>query len=201
MSFLPIIFDMADELAVSPLLRLNRCDRRIHPSELEIICDPNFLHSLGLASHRPHCLQKAKMSDKKNDSTTADLDGFQVSMNVQDFAPNEISVKTVDQTILVEGKHEERPDQYGSISRQFSRRYNLPDGYDAKDVFSQLSSDGVLTIKAPPQPKPIAGNIVRIIQIQQTGPTNLNVGNKETIENKEDKHNKEQETTIKPSEN
>lgn len=32
-------------------------------------------------------------------------DGFQGSLDVQHFAPNEISVKTVDNSIIVEGKH------------------------------------------------------------------------------------------------
>lgn len=110
---------------------------------------------------------------------------FLLITDVQHFAPNEISVKTVDNTIIVEAKHEERPDEHGFISRQFKRRYDLPKGFNAHDVVSNLSSDGVLTIKAPPATPSIEGN-VRHVQIQQTGPAAINVGNKEKDSGKKD---------------
>lgn len=102
-------------------------------------------------------------------------DGFQVSLDVQHFAPNEISVKTVDNSILVEAKHDERLDEHGHISRHFTRRYDLPKGFDVHDIVSQLSSDGILTLKAPPRDTVGA---VRVVHIQQTGPAHLTVGKK-----------------------
>jgi len=113
-------------------------------------------------------------------------DGFQVCLDVQHFAPNEINVKTVDNTILVEANHEERPDEHGYISRHFKRRYDLPKGFNVKDVVSSISSDGILTIKAPPTAPAIEGN-VRHVQIQQTGPAHLSIGNKEQPKNEQDK--------------
>jgi HSP20 family molecular chaperone IbpA len=97
-------------------------------------------------------------------------DGFQVCLDVQQFKPNEISVKTVENQVVIEGKHEERQDQHGFISRQFTRRYTLPKGYKADKVVSTLSSDGVLTIKASPPQEAIEAAKERVIQIQQTGP-------------------------------
>lgn len=73
----------------------------------------------------------------------------QVILDVQQFSPNEISIKTVDGFILVEGKHEEKEDEHGFISRQFKRRYLLPKDVEIEKVTSSLSSDGVLTITAP----------------------------------------------------
>lgn len=55
-----------------------------------------------------------------------DKERFQVNLDVQQFGPHEISVKTVDDFIVVEGKHEERQDEHGFVSRQFVRRYQLP---------------------------------------------------------------------------
>lgn len=114
-------------------------------------------------------------------------DGFQVCMDVQHFAPNEISVKTVDNSIVVEAKHEERKDEHGYISRQFCRRYDLPDGFKGEDVVSTISSDGILTVKAPPVTPAIEGSNVRQVEIQQTGPARLSVTkneeNKENVEN------------------
>lgn len=108
-------------------------------------------------------------------------DGFQVCLDVQHFQPKEISVKTVDNAIVVEANHEEREDSHGYISRKFTRRYELPEGYQAKDVISSISSDGVLSIKCPKSEAAIEEN-VRHIQIQQTGPARLNVANKDEKE-------------------
>lgn len=73
----------------------------------------------------------------------------QVILDVQQFAPSEIVVKTVNNNVIVEGKHEEKQDEHGYISRHFVRKYLLPSDADALDVQSSLSSDGVLTITAP----------------------------------------------------
>lgn len=129
--------------------------------------------------HRPHCTRQSQCT-KNSNTLTSTKDTFQVCMDVKDFAPNEISVKTVDNSIVVEGKHEERQDEHGYISRQFTRRYVLPDGYEAKDVVSQLSSDGLLTLKAPPVAKTPKGGNVRVVQIQQTGPADRTVDKQST---------------------
>ncbi|KAG6451167.1 protein lethal(2)essential for life [Manduca sexta] len=93
---------------------------------------------------------------------------FEVILDVQQFAPEEITVKASNNSVLVEGKHEEKPDEHGFISRQFTRRYILPSGYEIADLVSTLSSDGVLTITAPKRAPPNAGE--RIVPITKTGP-------------------------------
>lgn len=94
-------------------------------------------------------------------------DGFQVALNVENFKPEEVSVKVVDNTLIVEAKHEERSeDKESYVSRQFSRRYILPDEYNIKDVVSTLSADGILTVKVPP--KHLDEQNARQINIQQT---------------------------------
>lgn len=90
-------------------------------------------------------------------------------LDVQQFAPNEITVKTSGNSIIVEGKHEEKQDEHGFISRHFTRRYLLPSDHDIEGVVSSLSSDGILTVTAPKKddkPK----NTDRVVPIQQTGP-------------------------------
>ncbi|XP_018576298.1 alpha-crystallin A chain-like [Anoplophora glabripennis] len=80
----------------------------------------------------------------------SDKDKFQANIDVQQFKPEEISVKvTGDNTVTIEGKHEEKPDEHGYISRHFVRKYVLPENCNMKQVQSKLSSDGVLTITAP----------------------------------------------------
>jgi len=122
-------------------------------------------------------------------STQITKDGFQINLDVEHYAPNEITVKTVENDIIIEGKHEERKDEEGSIARQFTRRITLPRGYDIKEVVSTLSSDGVLTVKAPALPESEKEANVRNIQIQQTGPARYNV----------DKSEKKAEGTEKPT--
>jgi len=106
--------------------------------------------------------------EETGSTVQVDKDKFQVILDVQQFAPNEVKVKIADRCVLVEGKHEEKQDEHGYISRQFSRRYLLPDGVNPEAVTSQLSSDGLLTIVAPmkqlapPQEE-------RAIPITQTG--------------------------------
>ncbi|XP_030756506.1 protein lethal(2)essential for life-like [Sitophilus oryzae] len=79
-----------------------------------------------------------------------DKDKFQARLDVQQFKPEEVTVKvTGDNVLTIEGKHEEKPDEHGFISRHFVRRYVLPKNYDIEKVESKLSSDGVLTISAP----------------------------------------------------
>ncbi|EAT34414.1 AAEL013338-PA [Aedes aegypti] len=79
----------------------------------------------------------------------ADKDKFQINLDVQQFSPTEISVKASDNSIIIEGKHDEKQDDHGFISRHFVRRYMLPPGHDSNQIKSTISSDGILTISAP----------------------------------------------------
>ncbi|KAL0117107.1 hypothetical protein PUN28_010147 [Cardiocondyla obscurior] len=95
-------------------------------------------------------------------------DNFQVILDVQQFSPDEISVKTVDNHVVVEAKHEEKQDEHGYISRHFVRRYVLPPTHDLANITSTLSSDGVLTITAPKKNVTPAGT-ERVIDVVRTG--------------------------------
>ncbi|XP_045778070.1 protein lethal(2)essential for life-like [Maniola jurtina] len=107
---------------------------------------------------------------RQESSSTINLtkEKFEVILDVQQFTPEEITVKATNNSVLVEGKHEEKQDEHGFISRQFTRRYILPPGYELTDLVSTLSSDGVLTITAPKRPPPNSGE--RVIPITKTGP-------------------------------
>lgn len=96
-----------------------------------------------------------------------DKDKFQVNLDVQHFNPEEITVKTTDGYVVIEGKHEEKKDEHGYVSRQFKRRYALPEGCNPETVESRLSSDGVLTVTAP---KVSSNKNERAVPITQTGP-------------------------------
>ncbi|CAF4861847.1 unnamed protein product [Pieris macdunnoughi] len=106
---------------------------------------------------------------------SSDSEKFQVNVDVQHFAPEEISVKVVDKHVTVEGKHEEKQDEHGYVSRRFIRRYPLPQGCLPDTVQSKLSTDGVLTITAPKVlAMPSTGE--RIVPITPTGPIKKQIG-------------------------
>lgn len=140
----------------------------------------NWMHSI--SNLRPW----ANAGDHIPNKTHIGSDGFQVSLDVQHFAPSEVTVKTVDDFIEVEAKHDERQDEHSFVSRHFRRRYRLPEGFNIEDVVSSISSDGILTVKVPAETPSLKGAKVRHIQIQQTGPARLNVGDKK--EESERKH-------------
>lgn len=131
--------------------------------------------------------QSANVGELENKSHIG-KDGFQVCLDVQHFQPNEITVKTENNSIVVNGKHEEKQDEHGYISREFTRRYELPKGFKIEDVTSSLSSDGVLSVKCPNAPA-IDGSGTRQIQIQQTGPARKSIKSNEEkkIEKKDEK--------------
>lgn len=128
---------------------------------------PRIYEKPGRGYYRPwgELLRK----DEGGSSTVkADKHQFQVVLDVQQFAPEEINVKVVDRFVVVEGKHEEKQDEHGWISRQFTRRYMIPEQCDIEQVTSKLSSDGVLSISVPRKEKTVAEG-ERVISIEQTG--------------------------------
>ncbi|CAG5136355.1 unnamed protein product [Candidula unifasciata] len=69
----------------------------------------------------------------------------------KDFKPEEISVKTVDNKLMVHAKHtEESPGR--KVYREYSRQYVLPQKIDPLTLKSTLALDGVLSIEAPAPP-------------------------------------------------
>ncbi|XP_026755952.1 protein lethal(2)essential for life-like [Galleria mellonella] len=110
----------------------------------------------------------------------SDKDKFQINLDVQHFSPEEISVKTADGFVVIEGKHEEKKDDHGFVSRQFKRRYALPEGCNPETVESRLSSDGVLTVIAPLATKGVKDE--RAVPITHTGPVRRKAVDNETNE-------------------
>ena len=82
------------------------------------------------------------LSVKEDDSK------FELSLDTHDYRPDEIKVNVQGGALSVEARHEEKGDGR-FVSRQFSRKYTLPQGCEPHRVVSNLSSDGVLMITAP----------------------------------------------------
>uniref|UniRef100_A0A915C8R7 SHSP domain-containing protein n=1 Tax=Parascaris univalens TaxID=6257 RepID=A0A915C8R7_PARUN len=84
---------------------------------------------------------------------------FQVEVDVTQFRPNELSVNVRDHELVIEGHHQERSDQVGSIERHFVRKYSLPHDVQASAFESRLSDSGLLTVFAPKSNAPAGRSI------------------------------------------
>ncbi|XP_050965802.1 heat shock protein 67B1 isoform X5 [Labeo rohita] len=93
---------------------------------------------------------------------------WKISLDVNHFAPSEITIKIQDGFLVVAGKHEERQDEHGYIARCFTRKYTLPGGVDAENLQSRLSADGILTVEAPLPSIPLPADVDISIQVDET---------------------------------
>ena len=152
-----------------------------------LIYRPNRL--ISRSRYRPYITNR---KNRGSSTIQKDKDKFMVTLDVQQFSPDEINVKVQDKSVIVEAKHEEKEDEHGWISRQFVRKYIIPAQCDIDKVESRLSSDGVLTITAPRKRQQTESN-ERQIQIQYTGQPALNQvtlnGNSDAIQNDEQGRN------------
>lgn len=124
---------------------------------------------------------------ESNIDIKTDKDIFQLSLDVQQFSPEELTVKSLDKNfIVVEGKQEEREDEHGYISRHFIRKYKLPEEFNSMSIQSNLSSDGLLTVTAI---KKEVKSDEKEIPIKLTGPAKSNnvAINEENKENNQEK--------------
>ncbi|CAB0039288.1 unnamed protein product [Trichogramma brassicae] len=146
----------------------------LHPEQL--VCPRRLeLYVPRRSAHQPNYLRPwaelLRGADQGGVSTVeADKDKFQVTLDVQQFKPEEIDVKVVDRYVVIKAKHEEKRDEHGWISREFTRKYLIPE-VELDRVASEISSDGVLTIQAPlkPRDKEEKKEQVRRIKIEYTG--------------------------------
>merc|ERR1711976_223302 len=91
---------------------------------------------------------------------------YKILVNVDKYTPEELVIKTVDNTVVVEAKHKEKTSDGRSYSTQsFSQSFTLPRGVDPDSVKSSLSPQGVLTISAPID-KPARVNQERLVPIK-----------------------------------
>ncbi|KAG8434479.1 hypothetical protein GDO86_012743 [Hymenochirus boettgeri] len=91
-------------------------------------------------------------------------DKFSVNVDVKHFSPEELTVKVVGEYIEIHGKHEERQDEHGYISRDFHRTYKIPSDVDHHSITSSLSPDGVLTVSGPRKQSDVPERSIPIIR-------------------------------------
>lgn len=73
---------------------------------------------------------------------------LRLRFDVAQYRPEEVTVKTVDNRLLVHAKHEEKSPQR-TVFREYNQEFMLPRGTNPEYITSTLSVDGVLTVEAP----------------------------------------------------
>jgi len=73
---------------------------------------------------------------------------LRLRFDVQQYKPEEVTVKTVDSRLLVHAKHEEKTPSR-TVYREYNQEFMLPRGTNPELISSTLSTDGVLTVEAP----------------------------------------------------
>ncbi|XP_058835615.1 protein lethal(2)essential for life-like [Topomyia yanbarensis] len=175
MSLIPILFrDWWDDCLDSPLRASRILDQHFGTG----ITADDLLTALTASSraNRPRVgyvrpWRNTHLASRNDSGSSVNITGdkFQINLDVQQFSPEEITVKATDKCITVEGKHEEKQDEHGFIERHFVRRYMLPAGHDHNGIVSSLSSDGILSITAPKKalPPPAEEKAIPIVQTGQ----------------------------------
>ncbi|XP_033211423.1 protein lethal(2)essential for life-like [Belonocnema kinseyi] len=146
-----------------------------------------YLPSAYFQSWEEFMKESMREEERGTSIVNTDKDQFQVALDVQQFKPDEINVKVVDNSIVVEGKHEEKRDDHGYIARHFVRKYLIPEECDPEKTTSTLSTDGVLMISTPLKPEAITAKEEKPIKIEHFG--------KPAIEKKEEPEEKQRLTS------
>jgi len=73
---------------------------------------------------------------------------FEVKLDVRQYEPEELNVKITEDRLVISGKHEQKPDEHGYISREFTRQFVVPQNIDIDTFSSTLSDEGTMVIQA-----------------------------------------------------
>ncbi|XP_030632834.1 heat shock protein beta-1-like [Chanos chanos] len=117
---------------------------------------------LGPFSQGPYGRALARQLGSGMSEVKQTRDHWRIGLDVNQFSPDELVVRTKDGMVEIIGQHEERRDEHGFVSRSFTRKYTLPPGVDSEKVNASLSPEGVLTIEAPLPRPAMQGNEVSI---------------------------------------
>ncbi|TNM89352.1 heat shock protein beta-8 [Takifugu flavidus] len=88
----------------------------------------------------------------RSSPVTAGGEPWKVCVNVHSFKPEELNVKTKDGFVEVSGKHEEKQEEGGIVTKNFTKKIQIPVDVDPLTVFASLSPEGVLIIEARQTP-------------------------------------------------
>merc|ERR1712079_78662 len=84
-----------------------------------------------------------------NIQVSASNDKFMIQLELPGFAPEDFSLKTKDDIIIIEAVHEGRTEDGSTDSRRFTKEFKMPAGVVTEKLSSTYSGTGILTVSAP----------------------------------------------------
>merc|ERR1712088_917226 len=84
-----------------------------------------------------------------NIQVSASNDKFMIQLELPGFAPEDFSLKTKDDIIIIEAVHNTKTEDGASDSRTFTKEFEMPGGVTTEKLSSSYSGAGILTISAP----------------------------------------------------
>jgi len=93
-------------------------------------------------------LVATKAETAHNLQVSCSNDKFMIQLELPGFLPEDFSLKTKDDIILLEAVHEGKGAEE-TTSRKFSKEFKVPEGVIKEEIASSYSSEGILTIHAP----------------------------------------------------
>ncbi|ULT82690.1 hypothetical protein L3Y34_012140 [Caenorhabditis briggsae] len=104
-----------------------------------------------------------------NSNVVNDERKFAVDMDCYQFRPEEIQVKTLDDTLMIEGKHEDIRDRDNFTKMYFVRKYQLPRDVDYNSIQSSIDAKGRLQVEASKFNNMAINGRERLIPIEGAG--------------------------------
>ncbi|XP_075528342.1 alpha-crystallin A chain-like [Dermacentor variabilis] len=112
--------------------------------------DPPYYHQRFYIQPRHQQQSNNASLVQQGNSVACTPDKFAIRVDTRNFTPEEITVKTQDNCVVIHGKHEEKSDDRGCyVKREFTRRYVLPEDVDPQTVKCHLQPSGLLALEAP----------------------------------------------------
>jgi len=84
-----------------------------------------------------------------NIQVSASNDKFMIQLELPGFAPEDFSLKTKDDIIIIEAVHNAKADDGSSDSRKFTKEFKMPAGVVTEQLSSTYSGTGILSVSAP----------------------------------------------------
>jgi len=84
-----------------------------------------------------------------NIQVSASNDKFMIQLELPGFAPEDFSLKTKDDIVIIEAVHDAKTDDGSSDTRKFTKEFKMPAGVVTDKLSSTYSGTGILSISAP----------------------------------------------------
>merc|ERR1711874_317798 len=84
-----------------------------------------------------------------NIQVSASNDKFMIQLELPGFSPEDFSLKTKDDIIIIEASHNTKTDDGSTDTRKFTKEFKMPSGVVTEKLSSTYSGTGILTVSAP----------------------------------------------------